>query len=198
VRFFVAFDLPEQARQEARRRAEMLRGALPPARWVDLSGSHLTLVFLGEVAEALLPALTERLTSAFAPHAPFPLRLAGGGTFPPGRAARVAWIGVEAGLELAAVQRDAVAAAVEAVGHEPETRPYHGHVTLARVPGLWPKPAAERFAAAFAGPIGEPWTATHGTLFQSKLSPKGARYSAVAEFPLGGAPSHPDPSLRSG
>ncbi len=203
VRLFVAFDLAEEARREAQRRADAIRGDLPTARWVNLAGAHLTLVFLGEIDEALLPALHERLAAAFAPHPPIPMRLAGGGTFPPGRAARVAWIGVEAEPTLAAVQRDAVAAAVAAVGHEPEKRSYHPHVTLARCPAPWPRPAAERFAAAFAGPLGEPWIAAHGTLFQSKLSPKGARYSAVAEFPLAGSPTspavspHPDSSLHS-
>jgi RNA 2',3'-cyclic 3'-phosphodiesterase len=187
LRLFVAFDLSDAARQEARRRAEAVRAALPPALWVDLAGAHLTLVFLGEVPEERVPALTERLAAAFAPHAPFPLGLAGGGTFPPGRAARVAWIGVEAGPQLAAVQRDVVAVCVEAVGLEPESRPYHPHVTLARCREPWPRPAAERFAAAFAGPVGEPWTAAHGTLFRSQLSPKGASYTPVAELPLGGA-----------
>jgi 2'-5' RNA ligase len=188
VRLFVAFDLPDEARREAQRRAEAVGGSLPPARWVNLAGAHLTLVFLGQLDEALLPPLQERLAAAFAPHPPIPMRLAGGGTFPPGRAARVAWIGVEAGLALAAAQRDAVAAAVAAVGHEPEKRPYHPHVTLARCQAPWPRPAAERFAAAFAGPVGKPWTAAHGTLFESKLSPKGATYRAVAEFPLAGPP----------
>ncbi len=187
----MAFDLSDAARQEARRRAEAVRAALPPARWVDLAGAHLTLVFLGEVPEERVPALTERLAAAFAPHPPFRLGLAGGGTFPPGRAARVAWVGVEAGPELAAVQRDVVAACAEAPGsdqfHEPESRPYHPHVTLARCREPWPRPSAERFAAAFAGPVGEPWTTAHGTLFRSQLSPKGARYTPVAELPLGGA-----------
>ncbi len=204
MRLFVAFDLSEEARREARRRAEAVRGALPAARWVDLSGAHLTLVFLGEVGEALVPGLADRLAAAFAPHAPLPLRLAGGGTFPPGRAARVSWVGVEAGPALAEIQRSVVAAAIEAVAHEPERRPYHPHITLARASTPWPRPAAERFTAAFAGPIGEPWIATHGVLFESKLSPKGARYHAVAEMPLAGAAvsssasPHPDPSLRSG
>ena len=99
----MAFDLSDAARQEARRRADALRPALPPARWVDLAGAHLTLVFLGEVPEERVPPLTERL------------------------------------------------------------------------------------AAAFAGPVGEPWTAAHGTLFQSRLSPQGARYTPVAELPLEGA-----------
>lgn len=188
MRLFVAFDLPDEARRDAQRRGAALRDALPPARWVDLAGAHLTLVFLGEVGEGQVPALTERLAVAFARHAPLPMRLAGGGTFPPGRAARVAWIGVDAEPELAVAQSGVVVAAVEAVGHQPETRPFHPHVTVARCPNPWPRPAAERFAAAFAGPVGEPWIADRGILFESKLSPKGARYRAVAELPLTGAP----------
>ena len=46
--------------------------------------------------------------------------------------------------------------------------------------------AAEKFAATFPGAVGQPWVADHGVLFESKLSPKGPRYRAVAELPLAG------------
>jgi hypothetical protein len=32
--------------------------------------------------------------------------------------------------------------------------------------------------------VGEPWTAAHGTLFESRLSTRGARYERLSEFPL--------------
>jgi 2'-5' RNA ligase len=126
------------------------------------------------------------LAAAASARAPFTMALAGGGTFPPRRPARVAWIGVEAGPGLAALQAAVSAAAVEAVGYEPESRPYNPHITLARCPENWPRPAIETWTAAFAGPVGEPFPVSRAALFESRLSPGGARYRVVEAFPLNG------------
>lgn len=193
MRLFVALEVPEGPRREAARRVEAARGALPPAHWVDLATLHLTLVFLGEVdgAHGSGPSgLAAGLARACAPHRPVELRLAGGGTFPPRRPARVAWMGIEAGRELAALQADvarAAGAALAGSGYEPETRPYHPHVTLARCADPWPPAAAEAFAAAFAGPIGEPFAAARALLVESRLGAGGARHREAASFPLQGA-----------
>ncbi len=70
---------------------------------MDLENLHLTLLFLGETAEADVPALAAALREAFARWPSMDLRLSAGGTFPPGRSARVAWVGVEAPEELMAL-----------------------------------------------------------------------------------------------
>ena len=61
-------------------------------RWVDPALLHLTLRFLGEVEEASLGALQERLHEI----APFDLAIAGAapGTFGPPRRTQVVWIGL--------------------------------------------------------------------------------------------------------
>ena len=133
-----------------------------------------------------MPALAAGLREAFARCPPLDLRLSSGGTFPPGRPARVAWVGVEAPEELTTLQADVTQAAVEALGFEPEERGYHPHVTLARCPDPWRREAIDKFKTAFTGPIGPPFVADHGILFESKLSPKGARYRAVETFPMTG------------
>jgi 2'-5' RNA ligase len=190
MRLFVALEIPEPVRREVRRRLAGLRDRLPRARWVDPDVLHLTLLFLGEVAAEAAPALAARLQAAFAPHAPLALRLAGGGTFPPGRPARVAWVGVEAPAELLALQAAATRAAqpegvANGVPQRPAgERPYRPHVTLARCPSPWPRGAAEKFAVAFPGEIGPPFVATRGVLLESRLSPQGPRYRALADLPL--------------
>jgi 2'-5' RNA ligase len=186
MRLFVALEIPEAVRRELARRVAALRERLPRARWVDPEKVHLTLLFLGETPDDQVPNLSAKLREAFAKHPPMTLRLSGGGTFPPKRPARVAWVGMDAPEELLAVQADAVAAAVEAVGFEPETRPFKTHVTLARCEPNWPRDAAEKFAAAFPGEVGPPFRVDRGVLMQSKLSPRGASYSVVEAFPLEG------------
>jgi 2'-5' RNA ligase len=184
MRLFVALEVPEPARREVRRRVEGLRDRLPRARWVDLDILHLTLLFLGETAEAHVPALAAKLRQVFAGFSPLPLRLARGGTFPPGRPARVAWVGVESPPELLTLQADVAQAAVECLGFEPEERAYHPHVTLARCSDPWRREAIDKLANAFTGAVGPPFVADRGVLFESKLSPKGARYREVEAFPM--------------
>jgi 2'-5' RNA ligase len=200
MRLFVAFEVPEPVRREVRRRMAGLRERLPRARWVDPDVLHLTLLFLGEVAPERVAALAGRLGDAFASHPALPLRLAGGGTFPPGRPARVAWVGVTAPPELGPLQAAVTQAAREALdppaapgGPSPgapnastasDERPYRPHVTLARCPSPWPRGAVEKWAAAFPGEIGPPFLATRGVLVESRLSPQGPRYRNLAELPL--------------
>jgi 2'-5' RNA ligase len=186
MRLFIALEISEPVRREVARRLAGLRDRLPNARWVDPANLHLTLAFLGEVAEDRVPALTERLREAFAPFPRLPMRISGAGTFPPNQPARVAWLGLDAPDDLQALQAAATQAAVEAVGHEPEEREYRAHITLARCPSPWRRDASDRFIAAFPGEIGPPFVVGHGVLMQSKLSPKGARYQVVAELPLEG------------
>ncbi|MFY9820143.1 MAG: RNA 2',3'-cyclic phosphodiesterase [Thermoanaerobaculia bacterium] len=184
MRLFVALEVPEPVRREVRRRVEALRERLPRARWVNLDILHLTLLFLGETAEAGVPALAARLRHVFARFSPLPLRLEGGGTFPPGRPARVAWVGVDSPPELLTLQADVAQAAAEALGFEPEERVYHPHVTLARCSDPWRREAIEKLTNAFAGSVGPPFVAHRGVLLESKLSPKGARYREVEVFPM--------------
>lgn len=184
MRLFIALEIPEPVRREVARRVAGLRERLPRARWVDPEMMHLTLAFLGETAPDKVPALAAKLREACAPHPPLALRLAGGGTFPPKRPARVAWIGMQAPEDLAVLQAAIVSAAVEAVGFEPEERPFRAHVTLARCDPPWPRDAVEKLTAAFPGEIGQPFVADRIVLMESKLSPKGARYTVVEAFPL--------------
>lgn len=186
MRLFVAIEVPEPPRRDLRRRVNGLRERLPRARWVDLENLHLTLLFLGETAEAEVPALAAKLREAFARCPPLDLRLSAGGTFPPGRPARVAWVGIDSVQEedLMTLQEDVTRAAVETLGFEPEKRAYHPHVTLARCSDPWRWEAIDKLKTALTGPIGPPFVADHGVLFESKLSPKGARYRAVEIFPM--------------
>ena len=186
MRLFVAIEVPEPPRRELRRRLDGLRDRLPRARWVDPENLHLSLLFLGETAEGDVPILAAKLREAFARCPPLDLRLSDGGTFPPGRPARVAWVGIEAPAELMTLQEGVTQAAVETLGFEPEKRPYHPHVTLARCPDPWRRDAVDKLKNALTGPIGPPFVADHGVLFESKLSPKGARYRAVELFPMAG------------
>ncbi|WP_306206755.1 RNA 2',3'-cyclic phosphodiesterase [Actinoplanes sp. RD1] len=116
MRLFVALYPPESARRDLSRH---LRRRHPRAKLTPVEKWHVTLAFLGEVAEERLPALRARLAGVAVPKGR-ELRLRGGGDF----ARRVTWAGVEGELDdLAAAVRDAVELTDE--------RPFRPHLTVA-------------------------------------------------------------------
>lgn len=196
MRLFIALPVPENVRREVTRRSDPLRRELPQARWVDPDTMHLTLVFLGETDSELLPALDDAMRPAFAAFQPFQLRLTGGGTFPnpqPGgraRPARVAWVGIDGGTELPALREHVVAAARTAVDYEPEPRPFHPHLTLARCRAPWRREEVSTFLHQYprGQKLADPFEVNRGILFESHLTSHGARHQEVTSYPLGSGP----------
>jgi 2'-5' RNA ligase len=144
---------------------------------------HVTLAFLGEVADGRAPdaaAAVER--SAVGP--PVTLRLAGGGRFGRDRST-VLWVGVEG---------DGLGTLTQRVRHELkkakisyDERPFRPHLTIAR-PGDQLDPAvieADReILAAYRGPS---WPITEIRLMRSRLGPAGTArpaYERLAGWPL--------------
>lgn len=183
MRLFVAIEVPDAVRRRVAERTVPLRARLPRARWTKVDGLHLTLAFLGDTPEELVGPLDAALRGAFRGE-PFRLRLAGAGTFPPGRAARVAWLGFEPEPRLLALQRRVAAAVSEATGAAPDRRPYHPHLTLARCRPPWRRSAAESFVRELEGERFGEVPVTEGVLVRSHLERDGARYETLHRYPL--------------
>jgi len=94
VRLFAAVDLPAAERARLATAIGGLKSL--PLRLTPEEQWHITVGFYGEVPEAVVPDLTERLRRAATRTAPFHLRLSRAGTFPSNPAkARVLWIGLD-------------------------------------------------------------------------------------------------------
>jgi len=186
MRLFVAVDLSEEARAAMAavqtRIAAALAGGSASLKWVRPEQLHLTLVFLGNVAEARVPAVVEAAGRDVGA-APFDMVLDGVGAFPPRGAPRVLWAGVtEGAAELAAVQRELVTR-VTAVGLVVDTRPFHPHLTLGRWRQSSPR---DRTRACATGPPNAMARVRvrRTTLYESRLSPSGPTYTALAHANL--------------
>src|SRR5690606_28583172 len=104
MRLFIGIGLPAAAKRaiaaqaaECRRLVERTarRAAI---RWVPEENLHITLWFLGEVAEGALPDLVKRLAAPY-PVPAFHVGLQGLGTYPASGGLRVIWAGVGEGRE---------------------------------------------------------------------------------------------------
>jgi RNA 2',3'-cyclic 3'-phosphodiesterase len=150
VRLFVAVNLPEGQRRAAHEAAAPLRDAGLPVKWVPAESLHVTLKFLGEVAEAREAAIGAALDVVAAAAQRFEVGLGGAGAFPGVARPRVIWLGVEPHPALELLSHD-VERALRPLDFETELRPFRPHLTLGRVrPGARPGAfaALERLAAA--------------------------------------------------
>jgi 2'-5' RNA ligase len=125
-RLFVSIDLQDSVRDTLAALDPNLRGV----RWLRLEQMHLTLSFLSEVAGETETKLRETLASIKV--APFFLRVSGIGTFPAKGWPKIIWIGVGTAHPHLFQLHKRVQDATLAAGLEPDLRPWHPHITLAR------------------------------------------------------------------
>ncbi len=190
-RTFVALPLSDEVHAALGRLQRRLRRRLPDGvRWVRPEGIHLTLFFLGEIPPVQIEPISAALTAVARHVPPFTLRVGGLGTFPSPHRPRVLWIGVDGGETLPLLHR-AVNEALASLGHPPETRPFHPHLTLGRVRrGLRRDELAvlgEAFRVEMVHPPDLGSTPAEAViLFRSFLKPGGAEYRPLRRFPLRG------------
>jgi RNA 2',3'-cyclic 3'-phosphodiesterase len=188
MRLFVAIVPPDTALDELQRAVAPLRVAAPELRWTGRASWHLTLAFLGEVPEEVLPDLATRLERGARRHPLQRLAIAGGGAFPSARRAQVLWTGISGDDKALASLADSVEAGARRSGAPPpgQHKKFRAHLTLARCRA----PAdVSALAGALAGFTGSTWTAESVHLIRSYLSTGPPQYEEVGSWPLRGRPS---------
>jgi len=180
-RAFVSVDLPRLDRLEPLM-AE-LAASRAPLKPVRLDQVHLTLKFLGDTEEALVPRIVEAMRASVTGIPPFSIRLVGAGAFPNLRRMNVLWVGIEGGQPLIEIARR-LEAGVEPLGYPREGRDFSPHATIARVKGRGELDGARGVLQAHAtDPYGEV-SVDRIRLKRSVLAPAGPTYSTVEEVPL--------------
>jgi len=154
VRTFVAVFPPPEVREALFRAARELP-ASKDFRLIGPEKLHVTLKFLGEVAEDDLGRVTQALEPLGERHESFEVSTSDFGTFPSERRARILWAGVGEGSESLRAVAQNVEDLLEPAGFGREERPYVPHLTLGRARGRRAKleyasvsPPALRFAVS--------------------------------------------------
>lgn len=177
IRLFVAIGIDDEDVAEAL--ADVQR-EVPGARWSPRENLHLTLRFVGEVAEPVADDLDAALSGVVG--APFEIEFSGVGAFEDGRGPRAIWAGVRESEPLKVLQGRCEAAARRA-GLPREPRSYRPHVTVAYLKDA----AVEKVAR---------WIQTHNVrefppltvrafgLYSSILTSAGSHYRLERAYPL--------------
>ena len=189
IRAFVAIDIPRNVKEELVREYEGMKGRFRGAvgrgmKWVDPSNWHITLKFLGEISEDMVPGCEEILNSCARVHERFRMRLRNVGCFPsPGRP-RVVWARMEEDRATLAALASCLDTAFEELGVAREERPFHAHLTLCRIKR--PSPShAPRIISLMEKRFSTRWFEVGELcLFKSTLTSSGPIYSLILKIPL--------------
>jgi len=184
IRTFIALDTPESVKHWIQAAARKLSAvSRDKVSWARPEGIHLTLKFLGDVAESDLPAIYEAVQACAANSHPLNLSTAQIGGFPNLKKPRVLWLGLTPDAGLLKLQQELELKLAE-LGYPPEDKPFHPHLTAARIKFL---ERDSRLPEAF-GKLEPPfvkWTAHSVKVMASELRPTGAVYTTMFEAELG-------------
>ncbi|HUT24909.1 MAG TPA: RNA 2',3'-cyclic phosphodiesterase [Sumerlaeia bacterium] len=189
LRLFIAADLSSEQRSAAAQLIENLRKGVQFTKaypkWVKPEGMHLTLKFLGNVDSERVGEIVSAVDKAIAGAASFPFDLRGLGAFPSERQPKVLWVGAKKGAEDLGILASGIERALRPLGFPPEQRPFHAHLTLARIKSLRDVEAMMQVVRSHGkhSALGEA-EVDRVTLYKSDLSPQGATYTALHRWPL--------------
>ena len=161
---------------------------LPALRWVDVSGIHLTLAFLGELTDeqlSLAMSATEYTASALSP---FSYRLDQLGIFGPLRQPRTIWAGIDEKAGRFQHLHSLLNTALEERGFSIDRRPFAPHLTLSRLKApLKPEEQVilQQLLAGKRVNIASPqYTAKQISVMKSELLRTGAKYTCLRSYDL--------------
>jgi 2'-5' RNA ligase len=170
MRLFIGLPVPAELANALTRRARTI--SLPKARWTAPENLHLTLVFLGEVAEQRLPSIKNELEELDV--SPFPIRFTNLNTFPRASVLIAEIDRIDRLLQLQAQ----IVSRMARCGFVPEERPYHPHITLARFHGPLRLSDGQR---TLSSSLRRTFNADTINLYRSNLTPNRPHYEILVQ-----------------
>jgi len=187
MRAFLALEMSHEIRQNLARVQSDLRSGVKGVRWVEPQSLHLTLKFLGDVADSFADQAGPALAACAAAAPASKLTCQGVGAFPDARSPRVVWVGLSEEPPMLAALHGALDRAAASFGVAREDKPFRAHVTIGRVKEPRPAPGAAAALAAKADFVAGQMEAREIVLMKSELRPSGPVYTPLARFALGAA-----------
>ncbi len=186
MRLFIGIPVPEDYVRIIGRIQDAWRPRLASRlSWVQPELAHVTLKFLGEVADSRVPAIRAAMRAAVVPA--FRFQGGSGGVFSR-KSPRVVWIDVARGHEecqelFAMLEKGLIQA-----GFAAERRPFVPHLTVARIKS----PASGDDWSGLLRDLDAPWPeciADRIVLWRSILDASGSRYRVIEDLHLGNSVS---------
>jgi 2'-5' RNA ligase len=183
MRSFIAIDIPADIKLAIHDVIRTISGDARGIRWVSTANIHLTLKFLGDVRDNLIPQIEKRLKLIGKRYQPFSIGIRGAGAFPNFKNPDVLWLGIEASDQLEALFREIDAALAE-IGFERDSRKFSPHLTIGRVKDRRDVTPVVRELSTYKDTFFGTIEVCEILLMKSVLKPSGAEYAKVAFIEL--------------
>ncbi|WP_353684139.1 RNA 2',3'-cyclic phosphodiesterase [Thermodesulfovibrio sp. 3907-1M] len=184
MRLFIAIQLPREIKEFL---AELtsFKSTIDGVNIVQKENFHITLKFLGEVEEKIIPDLISTLKSLSSEFSNFTLKITTPGVFPDKIKPRVIWIGTE-NTETLRRLAERIDEETASLGFQREERQFKSHITLARVKNHRNgKYFFEKILKKFSeNSFNFQFEVKEFVLMKSTLTAKGSIYSVLERFPL--------------
>jgi RNA 2',3'-cyclic 3'-phosphodiesterase len=191
IRAFVAVNLDIDAvravAEEQKKLKDRCAAAGIKVAWIPPPNMHVTVRFLGDVAEPFARALETAIEPAVRRVPVFEVEARGFGAFPDLERPRVLWAGVKDDAGRLAALYAAVAERLVGAGLRPDDKPFRSHMTIGRVKDGPATPLAAILGECADLSFGRAWI-RDVSLYRSELKPTGAEYTPLWRLPLQGGP----------
>jgi 2'-5' RNA ligase len=183
MRSFIAIDIPAYIKSSIDGVIRSVSGSARGVRWVSTENIHLTLKFLGDVRDDLIPEIEKRLKMIGRRFQCFSIGIRGAGAFPNFKNPNVLWLGIEASDWLESLFREIDAALAE-IGFEKDSRKFSPHLTIGRVKDRRDVAPVARELSTYKDVFFGTIEVREILLMKSVLKPSGAEYSKTAVIEL--------------
>jgi len=133
MRLFIAMPLPGEIEEKLAEVIFTLKQTRTKVKWVAPKNIHLTLKFLGDTDEKLVPQISRAIEQTAEKYTAVDCSIDRLGAFPNLRRPRVFWAGLAGKVDTLAKIAGEIDSGMAEIGFEKETRPFKSHLTLGRV-----------------------------------------------------------------
>ncbi len=133
MRIFIAIDTPEEIKRNISALQSELKATGADVKWEISNKFHITLKFLGETNEIIIPELILSIEKIADTFPPFRLKYKNIGSFPNRRNPKIIWVGCENSDGILEKIKNTIDSKLIEFGFETENRKFHPHITLGRV-----------------------------------------------------------------
>ena len=184
LRAFIAIDITDEIRKElVRLQSELKKGLKGDISWVEPENIHLTLRFLGQINDAQLEEIEGIVLKIVKKIKRFNMDLGVIGAFPDISNPRILWVGINFGFnelnEINAELEDCLETINFAVGE----KYFHPHLTIARIKSIEGVNTLANLTKTIK-PNKLPETVDSLIIYQSELTPEGAKYTQLLKAKL--------------
>ncbi len=181
IRSFIAIEIPDSIRSQIAALQEEMRRLQSHVSWVTPRNIHVTMKFLGDIQESLVPQIGSVLGKISSCTRPFQITIENLGFFPNARRPRVLWVGVTDRQQQLKTLFQEIEEGLVPFGFTLEKRGFTPHLTIGRVRN--PRGINEVVARmqSFNFPP-ESFEAKGIVFMKSTLKPTGAVYEPLGRF----------------